>query len=158
MLEKSTYDTNIIVRNGVLSLFKGLNKVYVIIPYIILFRGTCNNVIYTPVNEVKKMTSSYEYDSDLDRVNGILNDISKSEFSLFDSECVASRSDEELDEHPVDWQQKTRFPDTWMKTIMATFPHVRYVLDRSCQTTSKRTLPGVLTISVCLFLRTFTRG
>ena len=41
---------------------------------------------------------------------------------------------------------------------MATSPHVRYVLDRSCQTSSTRTLPGLWTILVGLFLRTFTRG
>ena len=81
---------------------KGLNKVYVIIPYMVLFRGTCNHVIYTTVDEVKNMASSYEYDSDLDRVYGILNDISKSEFSGFESEVVSSSSDEEIDENPVD--------------------------------------------------------
>lgn len=62
----------------------------------------------TPVNEVKKMASSDEYDSDLDRVFDILNDSSGSQFSGFDSDNVASSSDEEDDRNPADWQPNNR--------------------------------------------------
>lgn len=61
-------------------------------------------MINTPVNEVKKIASSGEYDSDLDRVFDILNDSSGFEFSGFDSDDVASSSDEEDDRNPTDWQ------------------------------------------------------
>ena len=123
----------------------------------VMLHGICNHVIYTPVDKVKNLASSDdEYDSD--RNDDILNDTSDSEFSGFVSEDVSSTSDEEIDENPVDWQQKTPFPDTWMKTIMATSPHVRYVLDPSCQTSSTRILPGLWTISVCLFLVKYTRA
>ena len=76
----------------------------------VLFRGTCDHVIYTPVDEVKNMASSDDYDSDLDRVYDILNDTSESEFSGFDSEDVSSSSDEEIDENPVDWQRNNPNP------------------------------------------------
>lgn len=71
-------------------------------------RGTGYHVIQTPVNEVKKMASSDEYDSDLDRVFDILNDSSGSEFSGFDSDNVASISDEEDNRNPADWQPNNR--------------------------------------------------
>lgn len=71
-------------------------------------RGTGYHVIQTPVNEVKKMASSDEYDSDLDRVFDILNDFSGSEFSGFDSDNVASSSDEEDNRNPADWQPNNR--------------------------------------------------
>lgn len=74
----------------------------------VMIRGTDDHVINTPVNEVKKMASSDEYDSDLDRVFDILNDSSGSEFSGFDSDDVSSSSDEEDDRNPTDWQPDNR--------------------------------------------------
>lgn len=50
------------------------------------------------------MASSDEYDSDCNRVFDILNDSSGSEFSGFDSDDVASSSDEEDDRNPADLQ------------------------------------------------------
>ena len=69
-----------------------------------MFRGTCNHVIYTPVDEVKKQcVIGLRVWFWSDRVYDILNDSSDSEFSGFVSEDVSSSSDEKIDENPVDW-------------------------------------------------------